>query len=117
LHQPFALIEPATLVQEDGATNSLQFPQRWLPFGELRYPTDACDIFAAEAGYVVAKMIGVAARAQVTPCKTERLEMLADQVFWLSAMSMIPPNQRFKSPPHRRINPSDLLTLAMRWRR
>jgi len=41
-------------------------------------------------------MIGVAATAQVTPCKTVRREMLVDHVFWLSAMCMIPLNQRFK---------------------
>ena len=77
-------------MQEDGARNSLQFAQRWPPFGEFRYPTDDCDIFAAEAGYVVAKMIGVAATAQVTPRKTERREMLADHIFWLFGMCMIP---------------------------
>jgi hypothetical protein len=76
--------------------NSLQFPQFWLPFGEFRYPTDACDIFAAKAGYVVAKIIGVAATAQATPCQTERREMFVDNIFGLSAMCVIPPNQRFK---------------------
>jgi hypothetical protein len=50
-------------MQEEGATNSLQFAQLWLPFGEFWYPTDDCDIFAAKAGCVVPKMMGVAATA------------------------------------------------------
>lgn len=71
--------------------NSLQFAQLWLPFGEFRYPTDDCDIFAAKAGCVVAKMIGVAAKAKVTPCQTERREMFVDHIFWLSAICTVPP--------------------------
>jgi hypothetical protein len=91
LHQPFALIGSSTLLQEDGAINSMQFAQLWLPFGEFRYPTDDWDIFAAEAaGYVVAKMIGVATTAHVTPCKTERRETFVDH-FWLSAICVTPP--------------------------
>jgi hypothetical protein len=90
LHQPCALTGPSTLLQEAGAMNSLQFPQLWLPFGEFRYPTDACDIFAAKAGYVVAKIIGVAATAQVTPCQTERREMFVDNIFGLSAICVTP---------------------------
>jgi hypothetical protein len=60
--------------------NSLQFAQLWLPFGEFRYPTDDCDIFAAKEGCVVAKMIGVAATAKMTPCQTERREMFVDHI-------------------------------------
>jgi hypothetical protein len=53
---------------------SLQFAQLWLPFGALRYPTEAFDIFAAAARPAVAKMIGAATTALVAPCKTERRE-------------------------------------------
>jgi hypothetical protein len=97
LHQPFAVTGPSTLLQEEGAMNSMQFAQLWLPFGEFRYPTDDCDIFAAKAGCVVAKMIGAAATAKVTPCQTERREMFVDHIFWLSAICAIPPikNPRF----------------------
>lgn len=69
--------------------NSLQFAQLWLPFGEFRYPTDDCDIFAAAAGYAVANTIGAAMTAQVAPCKTERREIFVDQIFWFSAISAI----------------------------
>jgi hypothetical protein len=63
---------------------SLQFAQLWLPFGALRYPTEAFDIFAAAARFAFARMIGEATTALVAPCKTERRETFTDQIVLLS---------------------------------
>lgn len=88
--------------------NSLQFAQLWLPFGEFRYPTDDCDIFAAAAGYAVANTIGAAMTAQVAPCKTERREIFVDQIFWFSAISAIPIQTSYISAVFCRIGNDDL---------